>query len=74
MAKRKPRFKVGQVVAVRSSGRVFAIAGYQLTDSHSHTWFYWGMSGEPVAQKQLRPLTRREIGASRPARKGRASS
>jgi len=58
-----PKFRVGQVVRIKTAETLFEI-GNVVTQDKIH--YYWDDSSNSLgfAEKQLRPLTAREIGPS----------
>lgn len=61
--KRKPKFRVGQVVRVRASGVLIQI---DHRDEQGGVWYYWFDSNSVgFDERDLRPLTKREKGDAR---------
>lgn len=74
--KGKPRFRKGQVVAVRLPGYVAKVQDHYHDSSGSDVWWYELVEdATPCAEQELRPLTQRERGQSMKdtGRKGKPS-
>lgn len=68
--KARPKFKIGQVVVIKSTGSLAKIGSRNLQeakDSSRSRWYYWpeGSSSNGWSEEELRPLNKSEVGKSR---------
>ena len=61
--KARPKFKIGQVVVIKSMGSLAKIGSMNLQGR----WYYWpeGSSSNGWSEEELRPLNKSEVGKSR---------
>jgi hypothetical protein len=64
MTAHRPKFKVGQVISTRLTGRVGRIQFRYQDSSGSKVWWYeLDQDATPLSEDEVRPLTKRERGA-----------